>query len=95
VPLYWLFTGLMVLALFLFSGEVAHTSFSLEHLLASLFFVPWPNQDGETLPILILGWTLNYEMLFSVLFAVASPCSPASSRSARRPIRFLPTSTGC
>ncbi len=71
IPLYWLFTGLMVLALFLFSGEVAHASFSVEHLLASLFFVPWPNQDGETLPILILGWTLNYEILFSVLFAMA------------------------
>lgn len=71
MPLYWLFTGLMVLALFLFSGQVAHAAFSPEHLIASLFFVPWPNQDGETLPILILGWTLNYEILFSVLFAMA------------------------
>lgn len=71
VPLYWLFTGLMVLAMFLFSGEVAHASFSIEHLLASLFFLPWPNPEGETLPILILGWTLNYEMLFCMVFALA------------------------
>lgn len=71
VPLYWLFTGLMVLALFTFSGNIAHPAFSLKHLVASLFFIPWPNQDGEALPILILGWTLNYEILFSVLFAMA------------------------
>ena len=37
--------------------------------LASLLFVPSFNEKGLLLPILAVGWTLNYEMLFYLCFA--------------------------
>ncbi|MDF2996117.1 MAG: hypothetical protein K0R27_1754 [Xanthobacteraceae bacterium] len=71
VPPYWLFTGLMIVATVLFSAQLNHSSIDLNHVLASLFFLPWVNPYGETLPFLILGWTLNYEIFFYICFAVA------------------------
>lgn len=71
VPIYWLFTVLMLLAMALFAGIVAHASFDLAHIAASFAFIPWPNDIGEIRPVLALGWTLNYEMYFYVLFALA------------------------
>jgi peptidoglycan/LPS O-acetylase OafA/YrhL len=42
------------------------------HLLLSLFFLPSENPGGYGIyPTLNVGWTLNYEMLFYVLFAWA------------------------
>ena len=46
-----------------------------------MLFIPWQHpQIGAMLPLLIPGWTLNYEMAFYVMFA-ASLCI-AASRSA-------------
>lgn len=70
-PIYWLFTALMVAATFIFPAQLAKPDISIAHLLASLAFIPWPDQAGEMYPPLILGWTLNYEALFYVLFACA------------------------
>jgi exopolysaccharide production protein ExoZ len=33
--------------------------------------LPWQRPDGSFLPVFRLGWTLNYEMLFYVIFAAA------------------------
>jgi exopolysaccharide production protein ExoZ len=41
------------------------------HLLASLLFVPAPNWKGEWLPVLVVGWTLTFEMLFYAVIAMA------------------------
>jgi peptidoglycan/LPS O-acetylase OafA/YrhL len=42
------------------------------HFLASLLFIPAQNPGGYGIyPTLNVGWTLNYEMLFYVLFACA------------------------
>jgi len=40
-------------------------------MLKSLFFVPYKNPQGDWMPVLSVGWTLNLEMFFYVLFAVA------------------------
>lgn len=71
VPPYWLFTALMIMATLLFRDELHHSSIDPGHVLASFFFVPWVNPHGETLPVLILGWTLNYEIFFYGCFALA------------------------
>ena len=48
--------------------------------MASLLFIPWQHpQVGAMLPLLIPGWTLNYEMAFYVMFA-ASLALPKSIR---------------
>lgn len=71
VPLYWLFTLLIMLAMAGVAGTMNHTVFDAAHIAASFAFVPWPRFDGHVVPVLSGGWTLNYEMLFYALFAVA------------------------
>lgn len=69
VPLYWLYTTLMV-AVALVKPEVFETArLDLPHVLMSYFFIPHHRPAGEVQPFLSLGWTLNYEMYFYVVFA--------------------------
>lgn len=71
VPLYWFFTTLMIAVILALPGKVVHDDLDMPHLLATYFFVPWPNADGAIQPLLSVGWTLNYEMLFYALFAAS------------------------
>ncbi|MEL7091920.1 MAG: acyltransferase [Pseudomonadota bacterium] len=71
VPLYWLFTTLMVAALLLLPGGVKDTTLDPAQILSSYGFIPYERADGRIAPVLSLGWTLNYEMLF---YAIAALC---------------------
>ena len=71
VPLYWLFTAAMVLAMVVVPGQLAHTQVQPTHVLASFLFVPWLDSTALPHPILGLGWTLNYEMFFYLVFSFA------------------------
>lgn len=70
VPLYWLGTlGVFAIALLL-PSLLDNTTADLEGLIKSLLFIPY--QKGEYVqPLLFLGWTLNFEMFFYALFAMA------------------------
>ncbi len=68
VPVYWLATALMIAgaAIGLFPNLVLMS----QHILASLFFIPVRSpSNGELWPVLVQGWTLNYEMFFYLVFA--------------------------
>ncbi|HEY5994811.1 MAG TPA: acyltransferase [Gallionellaceae bacterium] len=68
VPMYWLSTlVLIVLTAIVHSG---HTwdNLSPGSLAKSLFFVSYWNSSGEHEPLLAVGWTLNIEMFFYLLF---------------------------
>jgi peptidoglycan/LPS O-acetylase OafA/YrhL len=70
VPMYWLYTLLIAALLFVFPQYFSGGKhFDSTHFLASLFFVPWPNNVGAVKPVLGVGWTLNSEMYFYVIFA--------------------------
>ncbi|MFA7412977.1 MAG: acyltransferase [Rhizobium sp.] len=70
VPVYWLATAVMVAGAL--GGLFPNLVLSLQHVLASLFFVPARSpSDGKIWPVLVQGWTLNYEMFFYVVFACA------------------------
>jgi exopolysaccharide production protein ExoZ len=71
VPLYWLFTTLMVVALVVVPGGVKETELEPGQIVASYLFLPWERHDGRIAPVLSLGWTLNYEMFFYLLAAGA------------------------
>jgi exopolysaccharide production protein ExoZ len=71
VPPYWLFTSAMILAAIVFRDHVTHSALSIDHILASYFFLPYDNAYGKAYPVLMLGWTLNYEFFFYVIFALA------------------------
>ena len=65
VPIYWFYTSLMVLAMMLFSSILKSNKLEFDHLIASIFFIPWPHPTtGAIRPVLGQGWTLNYEMFF-------------------------------
>lgn len=72
VPLYWLLTTLMVGLLLVAPQLLQSTRFDPTHIVASYLFVAWPNPvEGVGLkPVMIPGWTLNYEMAFYVLLAL-------------------------
>ncbi len=71
VPLYWLFTTLMVAVVLLVPQGAKDTGFEPGQIIASYIFLPWERSDGRIAPVLSLGWTLNYEMFFYALFAAA------------------------
>lgn len=70
-PLYWLFTLAMLAAILLFPTRIANSAIDWVHVAASFAFIPWQNGQELTQPVLALGWTLNYEMFFYILFSFA------------------------
>ncbi|MDQ0322498.1 exopolysaccharide production protein ExoZ [Pararhizobium capsulatum DSM 1112] len=68
VPIYWLATAAMVLGGLV--GLFPNLVLSFQHIMASLFFVPMRSpSNSEIWPVLVQGWTLNFEMFFYVAFA--------------------------
>ncbi len=70
-PLYYLATVLMLAATFTFSDAVSIAEPEAGHVLSSFLFLPALNALGQPVPVLKLGWTLNFEAYFYVMFAVA------------------------
>lgn len=70
VPLYWAVTfGMCLLS---FVPDLFSTfSFDAPSLLKSLLFIPYALPSGEIWPLVVPGWTLNYEMLFYLVFWLA------------------------
>jgi exopolysaccharide production protein ExoZ len=70
VPLYWLLTLLMVGVALLAPSLFKTLKVAPETLLQSLFFVPHFSQSfpGIAWPLLVPGWTLNFEMFFYAVF---------------------------
>lgn len=70
VPLYWIFTAVMLLLVLLPFTLKSHV-FSLPYTITSLLFIPATNPThGQDLPLLPQGWTLSYEMYFYLLFSL-------------------------
>ena len=70
VPIYWLFTVLLFGATLVVPEMLNSTKAQGDHLWKSLLFVPFRKDNGFCQPLLYLGWTLNYEMFFYVLYAI-------------------------
>lgn len=72
VPLYWLLT-LVFFAIIFRNDLIAGVPLRrIDELVQSLLFIPHWHSGVTTQiwPILIPGWTLNYEMFFFVIFAI-------------------------
>lgn len=65
VPLYWIFTTVKILLMFIMPGLIMNTVLTPWHVASSFLFIP----TSFGFPILQVGWTLSYEMLFYLLFA--------------------------
>jgi len=68
VPLYWFMTLITVVLALTVMQWIQVTP---EHVIKSLLFIPHENpwKPGNNWPILVPGWTLNYEMFFYAIFA--------------------------
>ena len=71
VPLYWFYTLLKTALVLTLPALAVKSIIDPGHLAASLFFVPVAAPWGLIQPVLPVGWTLNFEMLFYVVFAAA------------------------
>lgn len=69
-PLYWLITLGLALAALGFPTGFPDVKPEGWHVLASLAFIQHRNPDGQPFPLLAPGWTLNYEAVFYLLFAL-------------------------
>lgn len=84
-PIYWLATAVMVIGGLV--GLFPNLVLSNAHVLSSLLFIPMRSpSSGEIWPVLVQGWTLNYEMFFYAVFALTL-LLPRSRR--------LPAIAGC
>lgn len=74
VPIYWVATTIKLVVLLFGSSFILHQRFQLLNTVESYLFIPFRNIDGEFRPLLGVGWTLNFEMFFYLLFAFALRC---------------------
>lgn len=67
LPLYWLMTFITWIGLLIFPSLFQSTQPQLEYLIKSLLFIPF--EIGNAIrPIMGIGWSLNCEMFFYILF---------------------------
>ena len=69
-PLYWTITFAVFAIALIAPALMQSTTADPVHLLKSLAFIPSARGDGQMHPTVFVGWTLNYEMMFYVLFAL-------------------------
>jgi peptidoglycan/LPS O-acetylase OafA/YrhL len=71
VPIYWIATTIKLIALLATTGYVLHAQFRVANTIESYLFLPAYNSEGIVIPVLGVGWTLNFEMFFYFLFTFA------------------------
>jgi peptidoglycan/LPS O-acetylase OafA/YrhL len=71
VPIYWVATLAVFAVAVIAPAAVKTTTSGSVALIKSLLFIPFAKSGTSTFrPDLFVGWTLNYEMFFYVLFAI-------------------------
>ncbi len=72
VPMYWIVTAFILAIVFIAPQAISSGGVSAEFIEGSFLFIPVADPgNGHMEPLLPQGWTLNLEMAFYVLFAVA------------------------
>lgn len=75
VPVYWFFT-LGAAALMFFLPKLYNSNeLTVKHVVLSLLFIPHTSGRADLSPLVKQGWTLNYEVFFYILFALAMAAS--------------------
>lgn len=73
VPLYWVLTLALVAVILVAPSIFRTTVLTPASLVQSLLFIPHlsPSHAGMIWPVLVPGWTLNFEMFFYAVFAAS------------------------
>jgi exopolysaccharide production protein ExoZ len=72
VPLYWILTSLLAALALAFPSLFRTTVVNLEFYVKSMLFIPYlnPGHAQDLVPLLVPGWSLNFEMFFYAIFAL-------------------------
>jgi exopolysaccharide production protein ExoZ len=81
-PFYWAITLFVALASLAIPSLTPHTVVTGSNLVKSFLFIPYVRYDGLIRPILFLGWSLNLEMIFYLVFALSLLISDVALRVA-------------
>lgn len=79
LPLYWLCTLILGGSALLLPSLFKTFNTNVETVIRSMLFLPIYNGEGQIRPLLQMGWTLHYEVLF---YIVTGMCLLLSSRNA-------------
>ncbi|WP_042956573.1 acyltransferase family protein [Pseudomonas brassicacearum] len=72
VPAYWLFTAIVAASIIYFPSILYYAKYETVFTIQSMLFIPAINPSGMgMLPLITVGWTLNYEMAFYAVFFLA------------------------
>ena len=72
VPLYWVATTIKIVAILVLPSLALDSPLELWNTIASYLFIPtFDDKSLLAAPLLKVGWTLNYEMLFYAIFTMA------------------------
>ena len=72
VPLYWILTTFTLVLLLTMPRLLQSSALRWDHVIASYLFVPALHPVKPTMePLVMPGWTLNYEMFFYMVFGLA------------------------
>ena len=71
VPLYWAVTTGVLLVAWMAPSVMGTTVASVPNYIKSLLFIPHFREDGQLFPLLMPGWSLNYEMFYYALIGAA------------------------
>ena len=71
VPIYWVLTAVTFFMALSEPWLFYQIDLSAPSVISSFLFLPHANLGGVIQPILFVGWTLNYVLLFYLLFAVS------------------------
>ena len=71
LPLYWLMTSVVIVMVAFKPWLFQKADLSAEHIVQSFLLLPYYDLEGHLHPILFVGWTLGYIMLFYLIFAIS------------------------
>lgn len=71
VPFYWAATFVVFAIALMMPTLLRSTQPDFVQLICSLFFIPRETSYAGMFPTLVLGWSLNYEMYFYVIFGLS------------------------
>jgi len=71
IPFYYAMTLVTYFLLLLFPDMFEQTRVNFSYLVKSLLFIPFDIGGGVIQPLLRIGWTVNYEMFFYLLFGIS------------------------
>lgn len=76
MPIYWLFTLLKAIALLLIPSLVLFSVFSVPNVITSLLLVPYDTPGRGMVPLIIVAWSLEFEIMFYLVFGVCRALLP-------------------